>query len=118
MTMTLNSFVLTQQRAVQSMHEQCNNLKQQRRLLQMQVMTLEQETMGMKQLGKSVLCIQILMLTISQFSKFPELRNKWPTNIGFLFLEITSSVLSRAYILVHELLPSGVIAKMQSRARR
>ena len=49
--MTLNNFVSTQQRAVQSIHEQCNNLKQQRRLLQLEQNRLEQENMAMKQMG-------------------------------------------------------------------
>ena len=51
--MTLNNFVLTQQRAVRSIHEQCNNLKQQRRLLQLEQVRLQQENMTMKQIGKN-----------------------------------------------------------------
>ncbi len=50
--MTLNGFVSTQQRAVQSMHEQCNILKQQRRILQLEKITLERENLSMKQMSK------------------------------------------------------------------
>ena len=49
--MTLNNFVLTQTRAVRSIQEQCNILKQQRRLLQLEQVRLQQENMAMKQIG-------------------------------------------------------------------
>ena len=52
--MTLNNFVSTQQRAVQSIHEQCNNLRQQKRLFQLEQARLKQENATLKQIGKDI----------------------------------------------------------------
>lgn len=53
MTVTLNNFVLSQQRAVQSMHDSSGRLKQQRNMLQLRNLQLEEENRMMKQLSKS-----------------------------------------------------------------
>jgi hypothetical protein len=50
MTVTLNNFVLSQQRAVQSIHEQVARLKQHKTMLQMRNMQLEDENRTMKQI--------------------------------------------------------------------
>ena len=88
--MILNNFVLTQQRAVRSIHEQCNNLKQQRRLLQLEQVRLQQENVTMKQIRETSFPHGLAAgLTARQYNRYPVQQSSYRILIGSRCLETT-----------------------------